>query len=199
MIPDINLLPKVDRGQTSSKIISILIAILVLIILTFLLWQYFSAGSSLTVLKNEEQDLISQRDELQSELDVFNTENAIGSLEQSVEYVEHVSFAVSPIITEIESLQPGNSYLRSYEFSESSTTINIDFETLNDISDYVARLSKSDYFSDVQVNAISNFEIDLNTETNEEGETINFNEQQRYSANILLTIDETYLTTGGIE
>lgn len=200
MIPDINLLPKVERrGQADSKVLYVLLAIIVLLILSLLVWQYFTARSSVASMKNEEQALIVQRDQLQAKFDVLNGMSTSLSLNEFVEFLEILSYPVSPIINEAQTLQPNNSFLRAYEFSENSVMISLDFETLNAISDYVARLSNSGYFKDVQVSTISNFELVVETEEGTTDETTNFNEQPRYSANITLLIDDSYLaTTGGV-
>ncbi|RUL55125.1 malate synthase [Lysinibacillus antri] len=200
MIPDINLLPKVERRrQADSKLLYVLLAIIVLLILSLLVWQYFNARSSVASMKNEEQALIAQRDQLQAEFDVLNGMSSSLSLNEFVEFLEILSYPVSPIINEAQTLQPNNSFLRAYEFSENSVTITLDFETLNAISDYVARLSNSGYFKDVQVSTISNFELVVETEEGSTDDTTNFNEQLRYSANITLLIDDAYLaTTGGV-
>ncbi|TSI10127.1 PilN domain-containing protein [Lysinibacillus sp. BW-2-10] len=199
MIPDINLLPKVERRrQADSKLLYVLLAIIVLLILSLLVWQYFNARSSVASMKNEEQALIAQRDQLQAEFDVLNGMSSSLSLNEFVEFLEILSYPVSPIINEAQNLQPNNSFLRAYEFSENSVTISLDFETLNAISDYVARLSNSGYFKDVQVSTISNFELVVETEEGSTDDTTNFNEQPRYSANITLLIDDAYLATGGV-
>ncbi|MEL3960661.1 malate synthase [Lysinibacillus endophyticus] len=198
MIPDINLLPKVERRPNNTKLLYILLAVIALLILSLLVWQYFSARSSLVSIVNEEQDLLAQRDQLQSQLNVYNDSKSNISLEQSVQFLDQISYEVSPLIKEILNLQPNNSFLRTYEFTEKSVTVWIDFETMNDISNYVTRLNNSDYFLDVQVSTISNFELVVESGDTAERST-NFNEQPRYTTNLTLVIDETYLSTGGEE
>ncbi|RKQ18032.1 hypothetical protein [Ureibacillus endophyticus] len=198
MIPDINLLPKVERRPNNTKLLYILLAIIALLIFSLLVWQYFSARSSLVSIVNEEQALLAQRDQLQSQLNVYNDSKSNISLEQSVQFLDQISYHVSPLIKEILNLQPNNSFLRTYEFTEKSVTVWIDFETMNDISNYVTRLNNSDYFLDVQVSTISNFELVVESGDTAESST-NFNEQPRYTTNLTLVIDETYLSTGGEE
>lgn len=198
MIPDINLLPKVERRPNNTKLLYILLAVIALLILSLLVWQYFSARSSLVSIVNEEQALLAQRDQLQSQLNVYNDSKSNISLEQSVQFLDQISYQVSPLIKEILNLQPNNSFLRTYEFAEKSVTVWIDFETMNDISNYVTRLNNSDYFLDVQVSTISNFELVVESGDTAESST-NFNEQPRYTTNLTLVIDETYLSTGGEE
>lgn len=193
MIPDINLIPKLEKDHTGSKLFYLILGIIVLLLLSFFLWQYFQARVQIATLSNEQTALQQQRDQLKLELDTYNSMNQ-GSLKQSVEFVELVSYPVSPLIENIQSLQPENSYLRSYSFSAESVDITVDFETLSDIADFISRLSNSPYYMDAQISSISNFELG-NTEQNEDS----FDVIPRHTADITLLIDSNYLATGGVQ
>jgi len=195
MIPDINLIPKLEKSQQGSKLLYILIAIITLLVLSLFMWQYFSARAEIAELKREEANLIAQRDQLNQDVVAQQPANE-GTLEQSLQFVEMVSYPVSPLINEIQGLQPSNSYLRTYTFSPESVSISIDFETLTDVSTYVSRLSNSSYFTDGQVLSITN--SGLGEELDDEG-TTNFDVIPRQSVQITLLINETYLATGGVQ
>lgn len=190
MIPDINLLPKSDKGQSNSNVLYILLAVIALLGLAYLSWQFFSAKIEIGKLEREESTLITQRDTLQAELDLL-TDHRSGSLKQSVEFVELVSYPVSPIIQETKRLQPENSYLREYTFENDSVIMVVDFETITEISNYVTKLNNSAYFVNVQVMEIENFHLGQDTSL------VNFSIIPRYSAEIVLFLNETYLATGG--
>lgn len=192
MIPDINLLPKVDKRQSNPNVLYILLAVIALLGLAFLVWQFFSAKIEITSLESKEESLIAQRDEIQMQLELL-TNDSTGSLEQSVEFVELVSYPVTPLINETKRLQPPNSYLREYSFEAEGVTMIVDFETLTEISSYVSRLNSSQYFVDVQVMSVENFH--LGPEVN----TDNFKIVPRYSVEIVLLLNETFLATGGGE
>ncbi|MDN4495517.1 malate synthase [Ureibacillus aquaedulcis] len=195
MIPDINLIPKLEKSQQGSRLLYILLGILTLLGLTLLIWQYFTAKAAVIELQREETNLIAQRDQLKVDLATLQPANE-GSLEQSLQFVELVSYPVTPLIDEIQGLLPSNSYLRNYSFSPESVSISIDFETLSDVSTYVSRLNNSAYFIDGQVLSITNSE--LGEELGTEDET-NFDVIPRQSAEITLLINETYLATGGVQ
>ncbi|WP_404427816.1 PilN domain-containing protein [Ureibacillus chungkukjangi] len=195
MIPDINLIPKVERNQQGSKLLYILMSIVALLLLSLFLWQYFGARAQITELQAEEANLITQRDQLLSDVNTSQSVNQ-GSLEQSLRFVETVSYPVSPLMDEIQGLQPSNSYLRNYTFNPGSVSISVDFETLSDVATYVSRLSNSSYFTDGQVLSITN--SGLGEELGTEGVT-NFDVIPRQSVEITLLINETYLTTGGVQ
>ncbi len=198
MIPDINLLPKVDKKEGNSTLFYILLVILVVFIVGFFAWQYFTA-------RNELNDLTVQQAALQGELEQLQVQhgelvaNNKGSLEESVNFVKLVSYPVSPLIDEIQVQLPEYTYLRSYTFKEASVTIAVDFETLADIATYVRRLEASPYFSDAQLNSVANFVVSPVDSEEEEDELQKFNEVPRYAADIVLTIDRTYLATGGVQ
>ena len=195
MIPDINLIPNLDKDDSGSKIVYLIISIAALLLLSLLAWLYFQARADIVTLTKEQIALQAQRDELKSQLDGINSTTQ-GSLEQSVEFVELVSYPVTPLIDEIQMLQPNHSYLRSYSFGTESVSISVDFETLNDVAEYTSNLTNSSYFTDVQVSSVSNFDLDTENTTENESD---FDVIPRQTASFTLVIDESYLATGGVE
>lgn len=196
MIPDINLLPKIEKGEASLKIAFILVGVLSVLTLGLLAWTFFSAKSEIASVVPERDSLIMTRDGLQAEVASFETMSQ-GSLEESVAFVERVSYPVSPVITETRNLLPLNTYLRAYVFSETGVQVTVDFETLNAVSTYVSDLEKSPYFSDVQLGTIQNF--DVNPSGEELSAEQQFSEVPRYSVEIMLLIDQLYVAAGGDE
>lgn len=196
MIPDINLLPKIEKGAANLKLAFIVVGIVTLLALGVLLWMFFSARSEIASAVPERDSLLLTRDTLNSEVLSSQTGNE-GSLEESVAFVERVSYPVSPILSETRNLLPEDTYLRSYVFSETGVQVAVDFETLNAISAYVSQLEKSPYFDDVQVGMIQNFEINPTGE--EVNEVQQFNELPRYSVEILLMVNRLHVVAGGEE
>ena len=193
MIPNINLLPKVEQDDRNARKFLILVAIVVLLLLFVMSWFARKDVVNLTI---EQQLLQSERDGLQEELTVLQGLNQ-GSLEESVDFVERVSYAITPLIDETQGLLPDNTYLRSYSFGESTVSFSVDFETLNAISMYIDRLERSAYFLDVQVGSIASFE--LAPDGKEQDSTLKFTEVPRYAVDVTLMINETYLAAGGVQ
>ena len=194
MIPDINLLPKLERTSTSSKLVYILMGGGAILAVAVCVFMYTTSTLNLRNIQAEEQQLTTQQTELQTQLDVLLGLNT-GSLEESLAFVERVSYPVSPLIDETQKLMLDDTYLRSYSFSEEAVTIEADFEVLSDVSHYVDALNNSQYFSDVQVETVSNFEV--NPTGDEKTDREKFLEVPRYSTSIVLLIDSMYLATGG--
>lgn len=193
MVPEINLLPPIERRK-SSNLLVIIGAILVGLLLIFLCIQYFSLKSDLKSLSSKETEISVERDLLSSEVDAMGTRNQ-GSLSSSVTFVESVSYPVSPLIDEIQSLLVVNTYLRNYEFNEEGVLLKADFETMNEISAFIEKLLNSPYFHDVKVEKLSSFEPLGEQDT--ESETIDFDAQWRNSVILYLEIENAYLREGG--
>ena len=193
MIPNINLMPKIEKGPTSLKFAFILVGILSMLTIIILTLLYFGAKEEIVDDTSTRDTLIATRDELQMNVSSLDTQNQ-GSLQESVTFVERVSYPVTPIINETKDLLPANTFLRSYEFSTTGVTVIVDLETLNAVSVYVSNLKNSPYFNDIKVGTIEAFEIDS---MNEEQREPQFTEVPRYEIEIELTINEEYIAAGG--
>ncbi|WP_342577132.1 hypothetical protein [Psychrobacillus sp. FSL K6-2843] len=193
MVPEINLLPPIERRK-SSNLLVIIGAILVGLLLIFLCIQYFSLKSDLKTLSSKETEISVERNLLSSEVDAMKTGNQ-GNLSSSVTFVESVSYPVSPLIDEIQSLLVVNTFLRNYEFNEEGVLLKADFETMSEISAFIEKLLNSSYFHDVKVEKLSSFEPLGEHDT--ESETIDFDVQWRNSVILYLEIENAYLREGG--
>ena len=193
MVPEINLLPPIERRK-SSNLLVIIGAILVGLLLIFLCIQYFSLKSDLKTLCSKETEISVERNLLSSEVDAMKTGNQ-GNLSSSVTFVESVSYSVSPLIDEIQSLLVVNTFLRNYEFNEEGVLLKADFETMSEISAFIEKLLNSSYFHDVKVEKLSSFEPLGEHDT--ESETIDFDVQWRNSVILYLEIENAYLREGG--
>jgi len=196
MIPDINLLPKLEQENVSNKLFYILIGIIAGLVLILLGWLYFTARGDIKDLETEELTLQQQLTDVQTELTALEMSKT-GTISESLAFVERVSYPVSPLIDEINGLLPEHAYLRNYSFTESGVQINIDFESLSEISRYVERLNNSPFFEDVQLNELNGFEIVAGADSIKAEDLIDFNEAARYSSMISIVIDNLYLASGG--
>lgn len=194
MIPEINLIPRdIEKDDSGSKPFYIILTAIFVLVLAFLLWQYFSTKSQINSLKEEEANLQQQRDNLQTELNSLTSAQG-NTLEQSVQFVESVSYPVSPLIDEIQELKPERAYLRSYSFGENTVEISFDMETLNEVSKFVTALNSSPYFTDVQVTNVDHFY--LNNGSDEEQD---FNDVPRQSTKMVLIVNKQKLAAGGAQ
>lgn len=194
MVPDINLLPNLEKKHSTPTLIYVVFIILIGMIIGYLIFLFFQAKSDLTTLNAQEVELSSQREQLQIELDGKQNANK-GSLEQSVHFVENVSYPVTPLMDETQVLLPEQTYLRNYVFGEKNVEITADFETMSAISAYLEKLTASHYFNDIQVDTISNFDVAIGSQEEKSAKN-KFKEVPRYSATITLGIDFKFLAGG---
>ena len=196
MIPDINLLPNTGRDEEASRTRYMLLGIIAILLLAIMSWLYFSARSDVVNLTKEEQALQAEYEAVQGELGERQVAEQ-GSVGESLAFIEQISYPATPLVDETQRLLPENTYLRSYSSSQAAVTFTVDFETLNAISSYIEDLEYSPYFLDVQLGAVTNFELGASGQ--EQDEAARFSEMPRYTAEVMLAIDRTYLATGGEE
>lgn len=190
MTTEINLLPKYDRRKSNIFVFSIVLGALLAIFFVFLLMQYINTKSELEVLTTQDNQLLATKTEKEIALNNLQGVNT-DSFSASVDFVESVSYPVTPLLDELESYLSGYTYLTSYSFSESSVSITADFETLSDVATYVESLTRSAYFYDVQVNNVSKFNVEASeTEGNLDED---FTVIPRHSVQFDLLINDAYL------
>jgi len=194
MVPEINLLPNLEKKHSTPTLIYVVFIILIGMIVGYMIFLFFQAKSDFTKLSAQEVELSSQREQLQIELDGKRNANQ-GSLEQSVQFVENVSYPVTPLMDETQVLLPEQTYLRNYVFGEKNVEITADFETMSAISSYLEKLTASHYFNDIQVDTISNFDVAIGNQEEKSAKN-KFKEVPRYSATITLGIDFKFLAGG---
>ncbi|MFT9817061.1 PilN domain-containing protein [Lysinibacillus sp. NPDC056185] len=194
MVPEINLLPNLEKKHSTPTLIYVVFIILIGMIVGYMIFLFFQAKSDLTKLSAQEVELSSQREQIQMELDGKQNANQ-GSLEQSVQFVENVSYPVTPLMDETQVLLPEQTYLRNYVFGEKKVEITADFETMSAISSYLEKLTASLYFNDIQVDTISNFDVAIGNQEEKSAKN-KFKDVPRYSATITLGIDFKFLAGG---
>ncbi|MFJ5768469.1 hypothetical protein [Psychrobacillus sp. NPDC093180] len=193
MVPEINLLPKRERQKSNSILVLVISLILILTILVLFFIQYLTVKKDIETLTADETYSTAERDDLTQVVTDLKVSGQ-GDLQTSVTFAERVSYPVSPLLIEVNALLEPHTYLRQYEFVERSIHISVDVETMKSLSLFVDKLLISDYFSDVKVESVTNFELSNSEENTEKKYEI----IPRYSAILNLEIDQTYLENGGV-
>lgn len=193
MVPEINLLPKRERQKSNSILVLVISSILILTILVLFFIQYLTVKRDIETLTADETYSTAERDNLTQVVTDLKMSGQ-GDLQTSVTFAERVSYPVSPLLIEVNALLEPHTYLRQYEFVERSIHISVDVETMKSLSLFVDKLLTSDYFSDVKVESVTNFELSNSEENTEKKYEI----IPRYSAILNLDVDQTYLENGGV-
>lgn len=193
MVPEINLLPKRER-QKSNLILILAISLVLLITVILLLFiQYFSVKGDIETLTAEETYTVAEKEDLTQLVNEINMSGQ-GDLQTSVTFAESVSKPVSPLLIEVNTLLEKHTYLRQFEFVNQTILISVDVETMTSLSKFVDKLLVSNYFSDVKVESVTNFDLSNSSESIEK----RFEIIPRYSAIINLNVDQFYLENGGV-
>lgn len=194
MTPEINLLPKLThKDEVKSYAPYVLIASIAMLVVAYFIYVYATAASSQTKLEAEEQNLAASLTEAQQTLTTLQAQNK-GTLEEATSFVKANSYAVSPLMDEVTKQLPANTYLREYEFTDTTVTLTIELETMRDVSFYIERLVMSDYFIDAQISTVNTFE--LGNKKDDKDPKRKFDFLPRYTVTITAVIDYAYLKGG---
>src|SRR5690606_18181347 len=101
----------------NSFLFMIISSAFIFCLLLYLTIQYFSLKNDIAFLASQETQLIAEKEMLVVDLQNGSTQNN-GNLAVSVAFVEGVSYAVTPLIDEIDTLLLQHTYLKDYQFSE---------------------------------------------------------------------------------
>ncbi|NCU16937.1 PilN domain-containing protein [Pallidibacillus pasinlerensis] len=197
MIPDINLLPSKERDSDKTSFILLIVLIIWAILLGVIILQYFLAKNANDTIQSRVESLQMQKGALEAQLQNQQSQRVVVSLAESVEFAEKLTAPTSKIIKELNELLPDYSFLTDYNFNAGQVSIQTEFDSLNQVAEYVTSLNQSEIFSDVKVDNISTFRIEEGTE--EEVTDAVFEEMPRYDVSFSLEINMTALLpdTGG--
>ena len=193
MVPEINLLPKRERQKSNFILILAISLVLLITVILLLFIQYFSVKGDIETLTAEETYTVAEKEDLTQLVNEINMSGQ-GDLQTSVTFAESVSKPVSPLLIEVNTLLEKHTYLRQFEFVNQNILISVDVETMTSLSKFVDKLLVSNYFSDVKVESVTNFDLSNSSESEEK----KFEIIPRYSAIINLNIDQSYLENGGV-
>ncbi|KXH87315.1 PilN domain-containing protein [Sporosarcina sp. HYO08] len=193
MAPDINLLPKRDRSLANKRLFFIIFGIVFALLFIGIGTQYVIVSKNIDRLQAMKQTEEAGKSQLQAKVAALETP-VVADLATSVQFIESVSYPVSPLLTELLKYIPENTYVRSYKFTENTITVDVDFETLSHVSTYIGDVDGSAYFTDVKVESISTF----SPKDDEEEKTTSFDEVERFANTITVTIEPSYLRNGGV-
>lgn len=193
MIPDINLLPQREKQSKSGKWLLNTFIFLGMMIFLFMVIQYMVLTKNIQALEVDKEQRSVERDKLIEELAILNEPKAF-DLEASVEFVEKVSYAVSPLIIEFNRYLGENAYLKHYTFGEETVSITVDFETISEVAKYVEDLSKSAFVKDVIVHNMQGFDPTLQEKSEKR-----FDRADRYTNTFEVLVDLSHLRKVGGE
>ena len=168
-LPDINLLPKIERDRSSKNLLILTVIALIFISYIFIGFYYFYTKKHLEAV-NEEHSTLHEEVNLKTE-ELEQLQSGSSSLAQAITFVEQYEIPTSSFITELDYLLPEHSYLNGYEYNNRSTNITVSFETLDKVAEYTTKLTNSDYIIDTKVDHVETFNLgsgeDVDIENNQ--------------------------------
>lgn len=193
MIPEINLLPQKDRGSQRATLIFFVAILIWLILAGIIIFHYFQTKSDIEFLQSRTDTLTTQKAGLEKQK--VESSSDVGYPE-AVSYVEKLTVPTAKIIQELIDFLPKNqSYLSNYSYEGSNVKVQTQFESLDLVANYVAKLNSSELFTDVKVDTVSTFSLEENEDESDEAK---FAEMPRYDVSITVTVNlPALLSTGG--
>ena len=189
MLPEVNLLPKIEGQSSVHYIIFLSGLILCLLLFGALIYFSFTTKNNLEEVNQNINQLEKEKTAFEQRLENLDTEETTNLYGSAASFVEHQIIPTSNFIDELIVLLPEHGYLSKYEYNYQGVQIETQFETMTDVAAYIVVLNSSDFIENVQVNQMNTFEIDDVSEDNEEIYDI----IPRYTVNMTITVNERYL------
>ena len=163
MLPEVNLLPKYERTESVLYNVFIVGVILLILLAGILSYFYFTTKSELSKVEERVESLSHEKELLEASIAGMQKVETT-NFEDIVAYVDSFATPTSILVDELIALLPEHGYLSALTYDFNSVQIETQFETLPDSSTYVADLLESVYLKDVEVDQISTFSLDGESE-----------------------------------
>ncbi|WP_077706095.1 PilN domain-containing protein [Virgibacillus dokdonensis] len=181
MLPEINLVPE-KRKEKKGVYYGFLIGIGFLVVVSSVfIFIYFHSTKELERLSTQYDQYNDQYEVLEKQL-TSDKQKDTTDKQATLDYLQSYNVHTSTLIEELVTLLSERSYLSEYKYSLADVTIQVQFETLSEISKYVRRLNKSKYVQDAKINEIEAFSI-LDTEE-QELKKVNYDVIPRYDVEL---------------
>ncbi|UOE93307.1 PilN domain-containing protein [Alkalihalobacillus sp. LMS39] len=186
MLVDVNLLPKRERKTQLFLILIYGFFFIWLIVAIVFAVNYMKSTSTLEKTIEQKEVLVQNRQLLEQELLIVQAEQT-ESLESIVTFAERLLVPTSLLIDQLVDDLPETGYLNQYSYSNGTTTIQTQVETMEEIAAYIVKLNQSPFLEDVRVNTVTTFDHTINQEEKP------FESVPRYTITYTLTVDREAL------
>jgi hypothetical protein len=191
MVPEINLLPQMERRTAGNKWGALVVGVAFIVIVLFLAFHYFSLSKSVKTLQADQQALLADKATIEAKIATLEQPEQM-DLATIVGVLETITYPVSPLLEEMNHYRGEDVYLREFILTENEIEFVMDFETMPETATYVGDLTGSVYFADIKVEEV------VTLVPVEEDRTVeSFDVVDRFANRFTVTIDPTFLRTGG--
>ncbi|HLR42320.1 MAG TPA: hypothetical protein VK067_03640 [Pseudogracilibacillus sp.] len=187
-LPDINLLPNIERQSNLALILFIILLSLTLIAFVVTAYFYFSTKSKLADTSEELSKLEEEITELEVDLSV--AESVEFNLETAVLFAEYYDIPTSVLIKEVEKYLPATNpaHLSELTYQNREASIITQFESLDSLAEYTNDLQHSKFIKQTNLNTVDTFTVG-----EMEIEADDFTTVPRYQATFQLILDKEEL------
>ncbi|MBS3682030.1 PilN domain-containing protein [Ornithinibacillus massiliensis] len=188
MLPEVDLLPKIERQNSAVYILFVSGLLLFLLLLLVFIYSFFTTKHALGEVEQNLAEVNEEKTVLLERITSLKESNDKDTYGQVMAYTEHQIIPTSRFIDEIIALLPESGYLSSYTYNYQSVTIETQLETMSDVAAYFSELNASPFITDVKVNQMNTFDINSNQDRTDMYEVI-----PRYTVNYTIDVDQRYM------
>ena len=185
MIADINLLPKREKRTNGDRIYLLSVFAVFLLVAAYIAYSYMSSKQELVQAEAYKETVDAEIAVLQMQVEEQTANQAISRV-AAVNFIEYVSYDVTPIMEDVTKRLPDHAYLRELNFSESSVILQTEFEDKTQVNLFLSSLQSSPLYVDATIQEINSFSRNSSDTTDN---TSMFEELPMYSVAFTLVID----------
>ncbi|MEN2467097.1 PilN domain-containing protein [Ornithinibacillus sp. JPR2-1] len=188
MLPEVDLLPKIERQNSALYLLFVSGLLLFLLLLLVFIYSFFTTKHALGEIEQNLAEVNEEKTMLLEQVTSLKESNDKDTYGQAMAYAEHQIIPTSRFIDELIALLPESGYLSSYTYNYQSVTIETQLETMSDVAAYFSELNASPFITDVKVNQMNTFDI-----TSYQDRTDMYELIPRYTVNYTIDVDQRYM------
>ncbi|GGA82077.1 PilN domain-containing protein [Ornithinibacillus halotolerans] len=192
MLPEINLLPKIERQSSVQYIVFLVGLILFIVLSSALIYFYLHTKNNLEEVNQNISQLEQEKTLLETRLANLDNNDDTNAYKNAARFVEYQIIPTSSFIDELLVLLPETGYLSNYTYSYQGVQLETQFENMTEIAAYVEELNGSELIDDVQVNQINTFELENSSEDEEDMYSV----IPRYTVSLSIKVNDRKLVQG---
>lgn len=194
MLPEVNLLPRRERRPAVFYYIFIAGLIACVLFSAFMIFRDFQLKSDLKEAEAIQSKLALEKTSFQARLGVQEDKQAV-DLVQIVNFLDQNRLPTSILIGQLIVMLPDNAYFNAYEYDLETMKVEMQFDTIKDVSTYTKVLEGLPLIENVHLEDVQASELKKPSDENAEvpNDMVDYNEIPRYIANFTFSLNKIEL------
>lgn len=193
MLPEVNLLPRRERRPAIFYYIFIAGLAVCVLFSAFMIFRDFQVKSHLKEAEAVQSRLELEKASFQSRLGNQSNEQTV-DLEQVVTYLDQNRLPTSILIGQLIVMLPDNAYFNAYEYDLETMKVEMQFDTIKDVSTYTKVLEGLPLVENVHLEDVQASEIKKPSDaTADVPSGVDYGEIPRYVANFTFHLNKVAL------